>query len=99
MQNGHRVPLPDEMTLLIDISRSLGRVEGKVEGLNTIVWDTAKQVRRLQQPGKEMSPLKQFAGVLRLLWPFLMLIVAVVSRVGSGNIDWLIAFLQHVKIQ
>ena len=98
MHNGHRVHLPNETTLLIDISRSLGRVEGKIESLEPVVWDTARQVRRLQHRPEAESLLKQVAGVVRLLWPYLMLVTAIVSRVTSGNIDWVIEFLEHVKI-
>lgn len=101
MQNGHRVHLPEEMNLLIDISRSVGRLEGKIDTIEPVVWDTARQVRRLQRlPVKEdESLLQQFAAVVKLLWPFLMLITAITSRILSGDVSWLVSLAEHVKIQ
>lgn len=99
MQNGHRVRLPDEMSLLIDISRSIGRLEGKIEAIEPVVWDTARQVRRLQRQETKVedSRLKEYVAVLKLLWPFLMLITAITSRLLSGDVGWLISLLEHVK--
>lgn len=101
MQNGSRVPLPEEIKLLISISGSVGELKGKLDTLEPVIWDTARQVRRLQRaPVKEEEGrLKQFAGVLKLLWPFLMLVTAIASRVLSGDVGWLISLAEHVKIQ
>lgn len=101
MKNGHRLQQPDEWTLLVDISRSLGRVEGRLDSQDRILIDTARRVRRLEvrTTMKTPSPFRQWADVLKLLWPFLMLIAAVTSRVLSGDVGWLMSFLEHVKIQ
>lgn len=105
MQNGH--PVSAEMSVLIGISRALGTVEGKLDSMDKrmdrqdrILLDTAKQVHNLtgQQTTEKPSRFKRLSDTIRLVWPFLVLAIALVSRIKTGSADWLLPFIEHVKI-
>lgn len=108
MHNGHRVPLSDELSHLIGISRALGRVEGtlgaidkRMDRQDTIMIDTAERVRHLEGRMTDPKPsrFKRLSDAVRLAWPFLLLGVAIISRIKTGSADWLLPFVEHVKIQ
>lgn len=109
MQNGHRVPLSEELTLLVGISRSLGRVEGRLmEGdrrmdkQDRILMDTASRVRRVEArlDAKGFSSmLRELQETLKLLWPLLLLLTAIASAAGVHIPDWVREFAEHSKTE